>query len=359
MASVKQSWINKYGEELGIQKYNEHKKSLANTLENYIIRYGDDVGVQKWNQYKEKLKYRGTLDWYIDKYGELNGTQKYNEKNAKLSISIKSLKRNGYSDDEIRKIRSKHKSGSVNDVNNFINRYGNIGGNKRYNEYVENLKLTSKRNLGYWLNFHDGDVELAKKSLYDYQRRDKRWFINTFGEIEGIERYYLVNKSKGRTIENYIKKYGNEIGTIKYNDACRNWKSGQRGIFNSKGQLEVETYLQSLYDDVVGHRSETGIILRDDEKITLTQNILYPDIIVNNKYIIRYNGDFWHARKTIFPIDETIVPRIKKPAGEIRQIDDIKNKIYKNRGYIVITIWDTEWYSSKDRVKNKLKEQIQ
>jgi len=358
MASVRQSWIRKYGEEVGLEKWNNHKKTLANTLDNYIIRYGEIIGNQKWIEYKNKLKYRFTLNWYIEKFGLTTGTLKYTEKNKKLSVGVASLKRNGFTDDEIVAIRKRHADGSVNTIESFKKRYGNKKGNQKYLEYIENLKLTSKRTLDYWLMHHMGDFEASKVSLRDYQKRDKQWFIATFGEIDGIEQYHLINKSKGRTIENYIKKYGNDIGIEKYNKSCKNWKSGQRGIFNSKGQLEVESFLRTMYSNVIGHRSETGIILDINEKTKLNQNILYPDIIVNNKYIIRYNGDFWHARETIFPSDTEIVPRIKKTAGEIRQIDEIKNKIYKNRNFTVISIWDTDWHSNKEQIKNKLREQI-
>jgi len=303
----------------------------------------------------ERISYRDLYD-YIKKYGEKNGTIKYKEKNSKLSVSVESLLKNGKSIEEIKVIREKHRKGSAITLNNMISKYGDRDGTKRHNEYVEKNKLTSNRRLDYWIEKTDGDMFEAKRLLSEWQRRDMSWYINRYGEVNGLEKYYNTNGKKGRTLENYVIKYGNKIGLSKYIESCRKWKEGQKGIFNSKGQIEVELYLTKIYDNVSGSRSETGIILTEHEKNDIIKNnTLYPDIIVNGKYIVRYNGDFWHANKTIYPNDDTVVGRVNKSAGLIREIDRQKNEIYINRGYTVINIWDSEWQTNKDGIKNKLK----
>jgi hypothetical protein len=356
MASVKQCWVKKYGEKIGLEMWEERKKLSSMSLENCVNKYGLQSGTIKYNKWKNNQKGKGTIGYYIKKYGEKNGVIKYKEKNSKLSVSVESLLKNGKSVDEIKVIREKHRKGSSITLSNMVSKYGEIEGVKRYEGYVEKNKLTSNRRLDYWLEKTDGDMFEAKKLLGEWQRRDISWFINRYGEVNGLEKYYNTNRKRGRTLENYVIKYGNTVGMSKYIESCRNWKVGQKGIFNSKGQIEVEEYLSKIYDNVSGSRNETGIILTENEKNDIIKNnTLYPDIIVNSKYIVRYNGDFWHANKTIYPNDDTVVGRVNKPAGLIREIDRQKDLIYKNRGYTVINIWDSDWQTNKDEIKSKLK----
>ena len=236
MASVKQAWIKKYGEKEGLKKWRELNKG------------------------------KGTLEWYEKKYGIIEGKKKYEDKNKKLSVSVESLRLNGKSEEEIERICSTHKNKSKQTLSNMIDRHGEEEGIKKYEEYRYKNKLTSCRRLDFWLKKCNGNLEEAKEKLKEFQRRDINWFINHYGEIDGYQKYYNSTKKRGRTLENYIKKYGSEIGLTKYIESCKRWKNGQRGIFNSKGQIEVEEFLSSIYDNVKGNRVDTGLILNEDEK---------------------------------------------------------------------------------------------
>lgn len=359
MANVKLAWIKKYGEEEGLKKWEERKKLSANTLENYIKKHGKELGTVKYNTLQEKFKYRFTLPWFIEKYGDINGTIKYTENCSKLSVSIGALTKRGFNSEEIMEIKHRHSTNSKNNLETFIKRYGEQEGRIRYDNYKKTIRSVSKRSLEYWIKKSNGNLELAKRLLSNYQRRDLSWFISTFGSAHGHQKYQDANKKRGRTLENYINKYGCEIGKEKYIAACKNFKDNQSGIFNSKGQLELEQYLKDIYCNVKGSRNETGIILTEPERCVVKNNILYPDIIVNDAYIINYNGDFWHCRSTIFKDELQIHPRIKKTIKEIRDIDIQKNIIYKNRGFITIDIWDSDYWTNKDKIKNMLKELIQ
>ena len=329
---------------------------MASVKKAWIKKYGEEEGLKRW---KELNRGKGTLKWYINKHGEVDGPIKYKEKNAKLGISERALRANGKTEEEILEIRSLHSKKSAQTLENMIKRYGKEEGEVRYRQYREKNRLTSNRRLDYWIDKCNGDVDLAKKSLSNWQKRDLNWYVNKYGDVDGLSRYNNSNRKKGRLLENYIKKYGNEDGLKKYINACKNWKNGQKGIFNSSGQLEVERYVRTLYSNVKGARNEVGIILTETEKSDILQNnTLYPDMIVNDKYIIRYNGDFWHANKSIFPDDNMIVGRVNKPAGVIRAIDLQKDRIYEKRGFVVINIWDSEWQTNKELVKKRIQEEI-
>jgi hypothetical protein len=68
-------WQKKYGEtEESYKKYNAYR---ACTLNNFIIRYGEEQGLEKWNNYVERQRYTLTKEYFIEKYGLEEGSKKY------------------------------------------------------------------------------------------------------------------------------------------------------------------------------------------------------------------------------------------------------------------------------------------
>lgn len=333
MASVKQAWIKKYGEEEGLRKWKNHCKTvLANTEENYIRKHGERDGKQKWEIYLSKLKKRGTLDWFVDKFGKEDGITKYKEKNSKLSVSTKALKKNGYSDDEIEDIQNRHRENSLNDYDDYVKKYGKEEGKNRYDLMCERKRLHSKRSLDYWLDYHSGDIELAKQSLKEYQTHDKSYFIRKYGEITGIELY-----------EDYVQR------------KTKNWKN--KTYNKSKGQIEVEEYVTTLSKEkVYGHKENYGIFLDKEEQRQLNQKVIFPDILIKDKIVIEYFGDFWHANENMFDDESKKHPYIDLTIKEIREKDRIKKQLLENRGFEYFTIWESDWNNNKESTKKELQE---
>ena len=98
-----ESFIKRYGEELGmlkfkeysdkqkfsnsyeyfkntrnwtIDEYNEYNASRAVTLENMIKKHGEIEGTIKFDAYREKQAYTNTLEYFIERYGEFEGKAK-------------------------------------------------------------------------------------------------------------------------------------------------------------------------------------------------------------------------------------------------------------------------------------------
>ena len=101
---TKNKMIKKYGEEVGIEKWNayrqkqsitntfeykhekygmpledfhDYNKSRACTKELFIQRHGEAEGMQKWNAYCERQRYTTSLEYFIERYGEEIGNEKY------------------------------------------------------------------------------------------------------------------------------------------------------------------------------------------------------------------------------------------------------------------------------------------
>ena len=59
------------------ESFTEFNASRACTLKNFINRYGEEEGVTKWNAYVERQRYTISKDYFIEKYGEKDGNAKY------------------------------------------------------------------------------------------------------------------------------------------------------------------------------------------------------------------------------------------------------------------------------------------
>lgn len=76
-----------------------------------------------------------------------------------------------------------------------------------------------------------------------------------------------------------------------------------------------------------------------------------------NKKIIEYNGDEYHANPEMFEADEYPHPfRKDKTAKEIWEKDKRKIEVAKEKGFEVLTIWDSEYRNDKEKILNKCKE---
>ncbi len=106
------TFIRKYGEELGTIKFKEKCEKSSHTKKKFIEKYGEELGHEKWTSYveskdsaskqyfqdnfdedwEELYKERTnnsnlTLDKFIEKYGEELGVIRYNRMNEKRSYS--------------------------------------------------------------------------------------------------------------------------------------------------------------------------------------------------------------------------------------------------------------------------------
>lgn len=81
--------------------------------------------------------------------------------------------------------------------------------------------------------------------------------------------------------------------------------------------------------------------------VYLNNNKFKPDALDPiNKIIYEFNGDFWHGNPKIYNPDKTN-PLSKITYGKLYQNTLEKEKIFKENGYKIITIWESEWNKIK------------
>ncbi len=326
MASVKQAWINKYGETEGLKMWEDRKKLSSCTIELFIKKYGEVDGPVKFKEWKSNMSVSRTLVGYIKKFGSDIGSIKYKEKNKNLSVSESALKRSGKTDLEILNIKKKHIENSRITLETMVKKYGDDEGEKKWNNRIYNSKISSKRSIEYWIK-KCGNVSDAKINLSNYQRRDKKFYTKKYGEVVGMEKY--ENAKRKRFLGGFI-------------EPC--------SVF----QKEVEIFIRTVYNaEIRGHENCFCFFPKKD----LNQSVVIPDILLTDcKLIIECFGDYWHCSDKYD--DNFYHEVIKKTAKEIRDCDERRINFFKENGYDTIVIWESGWKNDKFKQMEKIQYEI-
>ena len=181
---------------------------------------------------------------------------------------------------------------------------------------------------------------------------------------------YFFSSSLGKmTIENFIKRHGQEEGTLRYNEMREKskvsldkmidlygvkegpkrylkWKEGILKGFkhkdNNKSKIEKQIfeYLKEKYLEKVSHQKR---IVNEN-----TGRYFFYDICFEKaKIIIEVNGNYWHANPALYEPDEIInFPYGKVSAKEVWESDEKKKKVAIENGYKVFVVWENDDYKT-------------
>lgn len=299
-------------------KKTQDEKNIINSrkglsLENFIKKYGETLGTEKYNQLLEIRKNTGTIDYYIKKYGEEEGKKLFYEKRICNTHWRKEywIKR-GYSEIEAENILTK----LFEDRPSFSKKY-----------CIEKY--------GY------------KKGIMIWKERQKIWQKTLQNKSKDeIER---INRSKGINLENYVKKYGIEEGTKKYN----NWRENYipNNSFSSKeaSKFFIKLYRKLRKLGIIENKSEVHFAVRgSQEKFIYSKNnkklFFYDFCIPKLKIIIEYHGIAWHPKK-----DDLLWTPIfdGKTRDEIYEYDKLKESVAIDSGFDYHVVWSDEQLDQK------------
>ena len=203
--STKENMISRYGEEIGLLKwdsyckkqaetntfeykqkkynitkeeFNRYNQSRAITKENMISRYGEEVGLLKWNTYCERQSYAGCAeDYFIKKYGEKEGKTFYINLNKQKAITLPNFIRK-YGEDE-----------GLLQYNNLTmsNHYYSKPSQELFSAIDNELLKIFNSDTSYYAiknkEFHKWSHVLNKSCCYDYVISSMKFCIEYNGDI--------------------------------------------------------------------------------------------------------------------------------------------------------------------------------
>lgn len=332
--------IQKYGYEYGYEKYKiDHPKSIKR-IENNIEKYGFEKGIDKTIE-ENTAKYSNTKERFIKLYGEREGIIKWenfinskktnnNRKYSKPTIE-KYIKKYGEENGKI--LWNKYKKSLSFTKKYCIEKYGKEEGEKKWNEYVDKMsksckESTSSEQMSYINSIH--------------------FYIEKYGKEEGEKKYEEWKKSQDHSsISFMVKKYGIDEGLKKYKEVSFK-RSFHSDSYHSKiSQSLFENIKNIINDDTCKYSTNGGELRLYDEK---ENKPYYYDFSYKNK-IIEYNGDFWHANPNFYESDYIFKNGIY--ASDIWEKDKKKQLLAKEKGYEILTIWDSEYKKDSTNVLKK------
>lgn len=176
------------------------------------------------------------------------------------------------------------------------------------------------------------------KHIFSLIKFTKQYYIEKYGYDEGIALWEIRTEKTKQTLDNFIKRHGDIIGKILYDEYLYKTLSNYGGI--SKSQLVFANHLYEKLNDIcklkfIGEpiNKTYMVFLNKEDRIVLNQKVIMPDIVIDN-IVIEYDGDYWHS-----------LPNNK---------DDKKDAILKNKGYEIIRILESSYLKDRECVVNNL-----
>ena len=246
-----------------------------------IKKYGEKLGKEKWISYCKKQSETNTFEYKEKTYGW--SKEQFDEFNKSRAVTLENLQ----------------------------NKYGETAGQEAYDNYTY--------------------LQSYKKS-YEYM-------VETFGE----QKANAINKSKALTLDNFIRKYGENEGKIKYDNFLKQFHSYYSHISQHFFDL-LDKYISKKYTTFYATKNYEYPIQLKNKLVKLDYFILELNLC------IEFNGDCFHANPKMFNENDTPHPYIKYVTSkEIWNKDEERYKKLKElRNIDTIVIWESDYRNGID-----------
>ena len=326
-----ESFIRRYGDILGRERFETFSKKSAHTKDTFIRKYGDDWE-KEWKNYRESKS--SGRDKLIKKYGEEEGNRRFAETNKKR---INSLSKEGlilkFGEEGYIEIT---KSKDAASINYFVSKYGLELGTLKHKE------LCHKKSVG--------------NSLEGYIARN--------GVVEGRKMYDRI-RVRASSIYNQLRKvYGEEEALIIYSrykdkrDIVTDHKLVIRAPYSSKYtrlarsccSQESTKFFKALEEGLC--RKLSYGLKRNEHKIFDVKNnrtYYYDCLDLLTNTIIEFHGVAYHPRAG----DVDWLSPFGRSYEEALKYDINKKDCAINNGFKFIVV-----YSDETRLKHNFDSKV-
>ena len=260
-----------------IEIFEASREKYAMTLDHMIEKYGIEEGRKKWNDYCKKQAETNTFEYKQKVYGWTK--EQFDEYNSSRAVTLK----------------------------NLIKRHGEEEGRKKWDEYCKRQSETKS-----W-----------------------DWMVENYG----IDRAREINSQKAITLENFIRKYGEEEGRKKWDEYIPVNLFG----FSKKSQIlfeNLDKYIGQKYTTYYHNKN------KEYEVPNYKGSSYFLDYYIEELNIcIEFNGSCFHGDERIYKDDDKCNPFDKElTAKELRDKDFERYKYLKeNYGIITFVIWESDY----------------
>jgi len=225
------------------KQFKEFNQSRSVTKNNLISKYGEKLGIEKWNQYIVKQKYTKSLQYLIEKYGIHEGHLKYLDINKAKALTL----------------------------SNYISKFGKSNGTEKFKQIV--LKRDSYFSKISQSFFSELDNRISHLNLTTYYHNKNGEFgkglsnINRYSKLDFyISEINLAIEYNGDYWHANPKFY--KCSDILYNNQMAKdiWKTDelrQSALFT---EHSIETIVVWQYDDLCNRDKKINELIYEIEK---------------------------------------------------------------------------------------------
>lgn len=158
---------------------------------------------------------------------------------------------------------------------------------------------------------------------------------------KGLEVFLRYNKEKGKSQDPYwiVEKYN-----VTFEEALEILSSRSTLRFISEGEKYFVNKLEELLNEQIKYTYKTQQFCIWSKELEVP--FFYDMVCTKRMKAIEYNGDYWHANPNLYEADY-IVKKVKMSAKEIWERDQIKLKCLLERGFDVKVIWESDFLENE------------
>jgi len=329
-----------YSGDYAVKIARENRKKIIKRLSPMTIEFWINRGLSKEEaKYKIKTQRKINKEYWISRgSSEEEAIKKVKDFQKEQSKKVKNFKsemhkeywiEHGFSEEEAKeKVKDRQATGKLE---KYIVKYGEKDGRKKWEE----------RQIKWQNTMNDKGIE-EKHEMY------KKIFDKINNKLP--EEKKRINKLKGTTLENQIKKWGKVDGTEKY------YLWYNKIINHLSHQLYYSKMSQELFYKLlenISDKENVKFATHNGEKIIRKESRSYLYDFCYNKKIIEFNGDYWHANPQLYKEIDILKFSTNLTAKEIWKLDEQKINVVKNKGYKILIIWEKDYKENKEKIINE------
>lgn len=184
-----------------------------------------------------------------------------------------------------------------------------------------------------------------------YKERQERWQKSLYDKTE--EEIEALHASRGITLENYIKKYGMDLGPIKYNEWLIAYSKRLTRNGMPKYQKESVKWFESFIPkDIL----ELAKIKEDEFFLNDSKRAYFYDFCYGN-VIIEYHGHIYHCNPKVEIIAEWKSPFGITGESSVRT-DDNKKQLALQKGFKFFSFYSNSSKEEESQIKKEILEAL-